>query len=301
MSATTASSSASSSSSATAEGQSQIKPEMKGDDKKEASSSPAVEESFLKSTKERGDLNQYWFSEKTIKVFIRIIEGHIEKGVAAGGQKPKVALVSCPSLYFSVAAALRQYCIVLDIDEQWRDDPGFVYYDFNMSFADEAEAGELTGHKHDCSLVVIDPPYITEEVWRKYAVCANYLARAAPAPAQLLCTTVFENRQMMQEILNVKPCHFRPSIPNLVYQYCVYVNFEHALLTEANIEIGDDDTWLKEALRAEEEERRRREAAPKSPPIVRRGAGWSKFLDEEEANRDGEDGEQKLEGQVVGG
>ncbi|CAD7976418.1 unnamed protein product, partial [Amoebophrya sp. A120] len=90
------------------------------------SSSTKKDEDFIKSTKERADLNQYWFSRNTIDVFVKIISCHVEKV-----EKPKVALVSCPSLYFSLEPEVRKSCIVLDIDKQWEEDPGFVYYDFN--------------------------------------------------------------------------------------------------------------------------------------------------------------------------
>ena len=47
---------------------------------------------------------------------------------------------------------------------------------------------------------------------------------------------------MMEEILGVKPAAFRPSIPNLVYQYNVYTNYATTgPLSHKNPEIPDDD------------------------------------------------------------
>ena len=42
---------------------------------------------------------------------------------------------------------------------------------------------------------------------------------------------------MMKELLNVTPNTFRPSIPNLVYQYALYTNYESTFLTDVNSEI----------------------------------------------------------------
>ena len=42
----------------------------------------------------------------------------------------------------------------------------------------------------------------------------------------LLCSTITENKDFMKELLNVNPIIFRPSIPNLVYQYNFYTNYE---------------------------------------------------------------------------
>jgi hypothetical protein len=51
-------------------------------------------------------------------------------------------------------------------------------------------------------------------------------------------TTVAENKDFMGELLGCKPQAFRPSIPNLVYQYNSYANFEGAkFLGKPNPEI----------------------------------------------------------------
>ena len=76
---------------------------------------------------------------------------------------------------------------------------------------------------------------------------------------------------------------FRPSIPNLVYQYCVYVSYgiaKDSILNEPNTEIGDDKLWEKDALKDEREAgaRAKVQAAAKggaSPPIKARGNAWT--------------------------
>ena len=55
----------------------------------------------------------------------------------------------------------------------------------------------------------------------------------------LLCSTIDENAEFMQELLSVKPTTFRPSIPNLVYQYSFYTNFADEASDEKNPEIPD--------------------------------------------------------------
>jgi hypothetical protein len=81
-------------------------------------------------------------------------------------------------------------------------------------------------------LQVIDPPFITREVWEKYAATANFLLSEG---GRLICTTIRENAAMMNELLQaraasdtlswpsadslqVKPQRFQPCIPHLVYQ-----------------------------------------------------------------------------------
>ena len=44
---------------------------------------------------------------------------------------------------------------------------------------------------------------------------------------------------MMKELLDVEPQTFRPSIPNLVYQYCLYTSYPSEGLDCVNEEITD--------------------------------------------------------------
>eukprot|EP00927_Polykrikos_kofoidii_P071501 TRINITY_DN67764_c0_g1_i1.p1 TRINITY_DN67764_c0_g1~~TRINITY_DN67764_c0_g1_i1.p1 ORF type:complete len:410 (-),score=85.43 TRINITY_DN67764_c0_g1_i1:56-1261(-) len=184
--------------------------------------------SFLTSTSERADLNQYWFSPGTVAAFVAEVS-------EAGGS---AALVSTPSVYFSLPNEVRHKCKVFDFDRQWDLDPGYVFYDFNEP---EALAPEL---RNAFDFVLIDPPFITVEVWQKYATTAKLLARDG---ARLLCTTIAENKGLMQEILGLGPALFRPSIPTLVYQYSIYVNYKSERLEQLNPEIDDEDWQLSTA------------------------------------------------------
>lgn len=187
---------------------------------------------FLAVTSERADLNQYWFSFVTVAAF-----------VAEVCETPgPAALVSSPSVYFSLPEEVRQRCKVLDFDRQWEADPGFVFYDFNEP---EQLPLELCGQ---FEFILIDPPFITREVWEKFAATARFLARPG---ARLLCTTIAENQALLHDILGVWPASFRPSIPNLVYQYSTYINYPSERLDRLNAEIDDED-W-REALKKAEE------------------------------------------------
>lgn len=94
-------------------------------------------------------------------------------------------------------------------------------------------------------LVVIDPPFISHSVWRKYSQTANALLKwKAPLGKEslfgmVLATTVQENIELMQELFGVHIAKFKPFIPNLVYQYSVFVNFESEYLNERNHEVWE--------------------------------------------------------------
>lgn len=50
-------------------------------------------------------------------------------------------------------------------------------------------------------LQVIDPPFITREVWEKYAITARFLLAEG---GRLICTTIRENAAMMDELLQAR-------------------------------------------------------------------------------------------------
>ena len=53
-------------------------------------------------------------------------------------------------------------------------------------------------------MVVIDPPFITRDVWEKYAKTAYYLLKLNTTAIRILCTTVYENASMMDELFGAK-------------------------------------------------------------------------------------------------
>lgn len=58
---------------------------------------------------------------------------------------------------------------LFDFDDQWADDPHYVKYDYNHPH-------QIPAHlHHKFSLVVIDPPFITSNVWQQYAAAADML------------------------------------------------------------------------------------------------------------------------------
>lgn len=124
---------------------------------------------------------------------------------------------------------MRQASYVFDYDDVWAKDPHFVKYDYN---APDAVPPELH-HAFDC--VVIDPPFITEEVWAKYAATAKLLL--APG-GKVIGSTVAENREMLARHLpGMRPCAFQPSIPHLIYQYNLYTDYDSVTFAERNPEI----------------------------------------------------------------
>lgn len=210
-------------------------------------------------TDSKADMNQYWYSAATIATLVDVVRSHCLPAKQPDASLD-VAFISTPSLYFSLSRAERAQSRLLEYDDALGvDEPGFVFYDFHEP---EALPEELRG-AFGC--VVIDPPYITSEVWMQYVATAKWLL--APGGHAVL-TTVIENAELLGEQLGVQPNHYLPSIPNLPYQYAVYTNFDAPQLAQTNPEVPHDPVAF---LSAPREAAR---AAVTETPLAGKGASY---------------------------
>ena len=83
-------------------------------------------------------------------------------------------------------------------------------------------------------MLVIDPPFILQEVWEQYALSVRLLAKPG---ARILICTIPENASFLQDLFGVQPRTFWPSCPNLGYQFCTFTNYESARLDHPNPEV----------------------------------------------------------------
>eukprot|EP01052_Picozoa_sp_SAG31_P007388 SAG31_NODE_352_length_17229_cov_9.658669_13_plen_166_part_00 len=131
------------------------------------------------------DLNQYWYSAHTIEALLQAVREQTAEGRLKDSARLKVAYISTPSLFFALDASERAGSRVLDFDRSLGvgcDE--FVFYDFNHPTDLPAEL------QRAFSLVVIDPPYIEQEVWKNYAQTARFLLAEG---GSVIGTTVIEN------------------------------------------------------------------------------------------------------------
>jgi hypothetical protein len=154
-----------------------------------------------------------------------------------------VAFLSTPSLFFSVPREFLVQCTLFDYDEKFENMtrnmqledsniPHFVLYDFN-----NPKENIRSNSLHAYSMIIVDPPFITKDVWEKYAQTVKILA--ANKDCLILCSTIAENELLMYELMNLKPVAYKPSIPNLVYQYNFYANFNSEHINRKNNEIPE--------------------------------------------------------------
>lgn len=181
---------------------------------------------FLDTRKENASYNQYWYSHETITHLCSLI---IEAHACIPENQRRIAFLSTPSLYFSMPNEVRlQSCNLFDYDRQFGvDDDRFIFYDYNHPTKFECGSVDVSGQlERKFSMVVIDPPFITNEVWAKYALTTKHLLCADTG--LVILTTISENSKLLKELFGekVQSSNFQPSIPNLVYQYSIFTNFD---------------------------------------------------------------------------
>jgi hypothetical protein len=186
---------------------------------------------FLKIYSEKDNFNQYWFSENTIDFIIKQVEKHTNG---------RIAFVSTPSTFFSCSEELKDKSILFDFDEVLiKKHKNGVKFDYN-EFSEVAKE-----YENIFDFIVIDPPFITEQVWSKYADFAKVISKKSDkneecAPiAKILASSIAENKNMLKSLLDLDIKPYQPSIPHLVYQYNFYSNYEDEELQTLNTEIID--------------------------------------------------------------
>jgi len=143
----------------------------------------------------------------------------------------KCAFLSTPSIYFSLKNKdIKENSKNFDIDESLKD-KNWIYYDYR-------HPEEIPQELHNTfDFILIDPPFITEEVWTLYSKAIDMLKNEN---CKILLSTIDENKDMIKWLTNCDIRPYWPSIPNLVYQYSLYSNYEDEALNSLNPEIVMD-------------------------------------------------------------
>ena len=86
--------------------------------------------------------------------------------------------------------------LTIQFDKKWAADRGFVHYDFNDPVLPDSLLESF-------DVIVIDPPFITSEVWMKYAATAHKLIKKTDG--KYILTTILENAPLLNEQFGASP------------------------------------------------------------------------------------------------
>ncbi|EGR29840.1 hypothetical protein IMG5_147690 [Ichthyophthirius multifiliis] len=182
---------------------------------------------FIVKNPENANFNQYWYSSKTIEL---LVNQTLQNGKIC-------AFLSTPSVFYSIQdQQFLKNCFLFEYDNKFaKNNTNFIYFDFK-------NPQEIPVQYHNqFDFILIDPPFITRDVWEKYSEAAKIIGKKDQNNvliANILASSIDENQQMLQELLCLKKRISRPLIPNLVYQYSFFSNYDHEELDAVNPEIG---------------------------------------------------------------
>jgi hypothetical protein len=163
---------------------------------------------------EKADLNQYWYSRETVNQIVNEIESV---------QPNKVAFLSTPSLFFkSLERNINSFLFEYDSSFKRIAGDRFVFYDFNLP-------EDIVDHRESFDLIIIDPPFISAEVIEAYAKTCRILSNP-DVRTRVMISSIAENSECIRQCFDrsLRPVRYMPCIPNLVYQYSLFVNYDPA-------------------------------------------------------------------------
>ncbi|KAM0871777.1 hypothetical protein ACQ4PT_039156 [Festuca glaucescens] len=163
-------------------------------------------------------LSQFWYDERTA----RELAAEVSR-LASGLDGAAVACVACPTLYAYLKKSSPDVpAQLLEYDERFGQYGGdFTFYDYN-------QPEELPpAMKHAYRIVVADPPYLSKECLEKVAKTVSFLA--PPEGSFLLLLTGEVQTDHALELLNVRPCGFKPQHSNkLGNVFRLFTNYDPA-------------------------------------------------------------------------
>ncbi|KAJ4790813.1 Protein-lysine N-methyltransferase [Rhynchospora pubera] len=164
-------------------------------------------------------LSQFWYDRNTAETLVEEIR-FLSDCSQPPSPSPSVACISCPTLY----AYLKKIepdipAQILEFDKrfgQYGED--YIFYDYNLP-------EELPlALKHSFKIIVADPPYLSKECLEKVTKTISFLAK--PQDSRLLLLTGEVQKERALELLNARPCGFRPQHSNkLGNEFLLYTNY----------------------------------------------------------------------------
>ncbi|XP_046393102.1 EEF1A lysine methyltransferase 1 [Ischnura elegans] len=157
-------------------------------------------------------LSQFWYDEATTEFLAK-------EAIKAAGPSGNIGLISCPTLYPAVKllATENNQIVLFEYDQRFSVyGSDFIHYDYKCPLDLPQKLADYF------DLVVVDPPFLSEECLTKTAITVKFLTKGNI----ILCTgAVMEN--LAKKLLNVRRCDFKPTHKNnLANEFLCYTNYD---------------------------------------------------------------------------
>uniref|UniRef100_A0A182K7R8 Protein-lysine N-methyltransferase n=1 Tax=Anopheles christyi TaxID=43041 RepID=A0A182K7R8_9DIPT len=165
---------------------------------------------------ENWQLSQFWYNEETKQKLALIV-----KRLQESEPDPfKVALLSAPSAFKHVVNE-NKHAMLFEFDERFASyGDNFQQYDYNRAF----DLGYMDAFSNQFSLVIVDPPFLSEECIEKIGVIVKKITKH---DAKIILCSGAVVQDWAKKHLGVSMCEFRPDHErNLGNEFRSYANFD---------------------------------------------------------------------------
>ncbi|KAG5676624.1 hypothetical protein PVAND_006444 [Polypedilum vanderplanki] len=166
---------------------------------------------------ENWQLSQFWYSEATQKTFGKIMKQLIRDSKMK--EDICVALLSCPSL-FETINSIADNVRLFEFDERFQKyGKNFVHYDYNLG----NDENYLKEYKKTFDLIILDPPFLSEECLRKSFQIVN---RIKKDDCKIILNTGIVQKTLAKE-LGLEKSSYKPQHKNnLGNEFASFANFD---------------------------------------------------------------------------
>lgn len=176
---------------------------------------------FNETHPENPAFNQYWYDSFTVDAIVEELSDLVRVSEEEGNLPVRIAFLSTPSIFHAACKrGLNKNCFLFEFDPELlvENDPHYIQFDFRSLEFDQ----EIIESFH---VFVIDPPFISTEVIDAYAEAYRILR--TNDDAEVIITSIAENEPVLRAAFGhrMTSAPFKPTIPNLVYQYSLFVNY----------------------------------------------------------------------------
>lgn len=161
-------------------------------------------------------LSQFWYNEETAITLAKL-------AIKIAGDSGSIALISCPTVYKYIKKEDSNCTVkLLEYDERFTIfGTDYIHYNFNNPL-------DIPKEHDKFDVVVMDPPFLSEDCLTKSAITAKFLAK----DKIILCTGIIMG-ELAGRLLHVKETKFKPQHEhNLANEFACFTNFDLDQLLE---------------------------------------------------------------------
>lgn len=177
------------------------------------------------STVQLGDedktLAQFWYEPHTLQC---LQEQCIQDDVQ------RIALLSAPSLYFSLESDHKSNAVLFEYDRRWEEEEQFAFFDYREG----CEALDAWAGCFD--LILADPPNLQMSTLQQYVEVIQTLRKSEKS--KVLFVTSADWSSFLFDALGLIEVKFKPSMPSSAWSQCgkfgLFSNYRNSSLSVEN-------------------------------------------------------------------